>query len=215
MSRTARAAGWIAEAFSTGNPLAELPDEIAPRRRSEGERVALRAIESLGLPPCGLRMSGGIAGPLIEGRILPDGTAVAGLRHPVVTAALLAVLAEPLDPGSDALPAFAALHPALDVADHRFTQPPRSAAQRAADLAGLGFVVVGAPLAPEEELRLGAAPANPAEVLAPVAAAARRLGGLPAGALLVAAGLSAPIAADSHGLLRLDFGVGSVTARFP
>jgi hypothetical protein len=40
------------------------------------------------------------------------------------------------------------------------------------------------------------------------------MGGLPAGALLVAAGLSAPLAADTEGRVALGFGpLGMVTAQ--
>jgi 2-keto-4-pentenoate hydratase len=48
-----------------------------------------------------------------------------------------------------------------------------------------------------------------------VAAAARRLGGLPAGALLVAAGLTPPLAPQPGLALRAGFGaLGRVQVRF-
>ena len=214
MTRAARAAGWIAEAIATGNPLAVLPAEIAPRGRAEGERVAFAALEALGIAPCGVRMAEGIVGPMAEGRLLPDGATAAPLRHPVATAALIGVLAEGLQPEDDARPRFAALHVAIDIADHRFTEAPLALGLRVADLAGLGFVVAGPPvtLLPERVV-IEARDLAPREVLAPVAAAARRLGGLPAGALLVAAGLSAPLL-PREGEVRADFGaLGSLSAR--
>ena len=205
MTRAGRAAAWIAEAIFTGNALAHLPPEIAPRGRAEGERVALLALEVLGIAPCGIRTLGGVAGPMLEGRLLAEGLPVAALRHPAATAALVGVLAEALEPGGEDPPRLSALHPALDIADSRFTAPPGTVPLRAADLAGLGMVVVGA-----------ASPAGIGDTgaLRGAAAAARRLGGLPAGALLVAAGLSAPITPDGEGRLTADLGpFGTVSAR--
>ena len=214
MTRAARAAGWIAEALSTGNPLAALPPEVAPRGRAEGERVALAALDALGIAPCGLRLIGGMAGPMVEGRLLPDGALAAPLRHPVATAALIGVLAEALHAGDTARPRIAALHIAIDIADHRYTEAPQALGARVADLAGLGFVVAGPSMASVPEwLTVDGAAIGPRDVLAPVAAQARRLGGLPAGALLVAAGLSGPLV-PRDGLVTADFGpAGQLTAR--
>jgi len=214
MSRASRAASWIAEAISTGNPLAGLPPDIAPRGRAEGERVAFLTLESLGITPCGLRMAGGIAGPMIEGRLLPNGATTGPLRHPVVTAALIGVLDEDLDVDGEGPPALAALHPALDLADHRFTHPPSGIGQRAADLGGLGFIVAGPPHAPLEAVMVGTTRVAPQDALAPAASAARHLGGLPKGALLIVAGLSAPLTPDAEGCISLGFGeLGTVMAR--
>jgi hypothetical protein len=218
-TRADQAARRIAEALSTGVPLAALPPEIAPHGRAEGERVALLALASLGIAPCGLRMANGITGPMIEGRLLPEGATAAGLHHPVVTAALIGVLAEALDPAAEGPPIFSAIRAALDLADRRFSMPPTTAAQRAADLGGLGLVVAGPPFPPPPdgvmvETRSGVARTDMALAFGPVAAAARRLGGLPAGSLLVAAGLSAPITADGAGRLVARFGaLGAVSAR--
>ncbi|MFH5925016.1 hypothetical protein [Roseomonas xinghualingensis] len=214
MSRAKRAASWIAEAISTGNPLAELPREISPRSRAEGERVAFLTLDSLGLTPCGLRFADGIAGPMIEGRLLPNGATASPLRHPVITAALIAVLDEPLDPDGEKPPALAALHPALDLADHRFTHPPLAVGQRAADLGGLGFIIAGPPHAPMEAVTVGPTHTALQDTLAPAIAAARRLGGLPRGALLIVAGLSTPLTPDTEGRIALDFGaLGMVIAK--
>jgi hypothetical protein len=214
-TRADRTAGWIAEAIATGHTLAALPPELAPRDRAEGERVAFLVLDALGIAPCGLRMAGDVAGPMIEGRLLPEGATAAPLRHPVVTAALVGVLREPLDPDGEEPPALSALHPALDIADRRFTDAPAGVAQRSADLGGLGFVVAGAPGDPTgEPIAIGPASITLHDALAPATAAARRMGGLPAGALLVAAGLSKPLAVDAEGRVALGFGsLGMVTAQ--
>ncbi|CAA9240180.1 MAG: hypothetical protein AVDCRST_MAG04-1570, partial [uncultured Acetobacteraceae bacterium] len=144
-------AGWLAEALETGNPLAPLPAGTEPVGVEEGERVAALVLESLGLVPCGLRLAigpggGALAGPVLEGRLLPDGAAVAlvTVRHAVVAPGVMGVLAEdlPPEPGG-ALPAFSALHPILDVSAWRLREPPSSAGIAAADLSGHGFIVAG------------------------------------------------------------------------
>jgi len=205
------AARWLAEAWETGHPLGALPEDIAPRDIAEGEEIAAALVDAIGLAACGLRLAPGpdgarLAGVVFQGRLVPDGTVLpAGLlRHARISAAVIGVLAEALEEGGTAAPVFAALHPALDVSASRFTVAPASAAVVAADLAGLGHIVVG-PRA--------AVPAGPVEValaegrrrprgeavdvlaaLEAVARDARRLGGLPAGAVLVAAGLSPAVA---------------------
>jgi len=213
-TRAARTAAWIAEAFATGRPLTALPAEVAPRGRAEGERAAFAALEALGIAPCGVRLLDGMAGPMIATRLIPSGALAAPLRHPVVTAALVGVLAEALRAGDEARPRFAALHIALDIADHRFAEPPPALGWRVADLAGLGFVAAGpAMVTPPAAMAAEGAAFLPREVLAPVAAAARRLGGLPPGGLLVAAGLSPPLPVR-EGAVRAAFGEhGAVTAR--
>jgi len=224
-ARLDAAARWLGEAVTTGNPLAPMPADLAPRTAREGEKVAILVLEAIGQTACGVRVAPGpdgevVAGPLIEGRLLRDGTAIASttLRHGTASAALVGVLAADLPRGGDDLPAFSALHPAIDVAASRFRDPPGSAALAAADLGGLGFVVLGSGVAPTAEplaVTLGAAgtrrrhggtTVDPLAVLAPAAAAARRLGGLPAGALLVAAGLGAPVIATAGTALVAAFG---------
>jgi 2-keto-4-pentenoate hydratase len=209
---------WLAEALETGNPLAPLPPEAAPRSLADGMRIAAGVLERTGLVPCGLRLAPGgprgktVPGPVLEGRLIPAGgtLALAALRHPRASAAVVSVLAEDLPRRGDGLPAFAAFHPAIDVAASRFRDPPQSAALLAADLGGLGQVVVGRRVAGAglEEAALGAVPVafgpanrrprrgepvDLASALDQAAAVARRLGGLPAGAVLVVAGLSAEI----------------------
>ncbi|MBW8269884.1 hypothetical protein [Caldovatus aquaticus] len=235
------AAGWIAEALVTGNPLAPLPEDLAPRTTAEGECVALAVLEEAGLVACGVRVAPGpaggppVAGPVIESRLLRDGATIAlsALRHPAVSAAVVGVLGRALPPGEEEQEpsVFSALHPAVDIAASRFRDPPQTPALQAADLGGLGLLVVGRGVAPAAAgpvpVRLGPAgarrrrgeapvPLDLLAALAPAVAAARRLGGLPAGAVLVAAGLAAPaIRPSPEGVLRADFGpLGRVQARF-
>lgn len=226
------AARWIAEALETGNPLAPLPAEIAPADVAAGTDAALEALESLGLVPCGIRMAPGpdgslLAGPMLEARLLPEGAAIGlgALRHPKASAALVAVLAAPLDPGEDTPPALATVHPALDLAAHRFREAPADAAGFAADLAGLGLVVAGRRRSPptgplavalgEAERRPRGRPVDLAPRLAAAARAARALGGLPAGALLVLAGLSDPRVPVPGQRLAARLGpLGSASASF-
>lgn len=200
------AAGLLAEACATGAPLGALPDSLAPRTVGDGQQVAAAVLAILGIEACGIRVSkgpqgGALAGPILEARLLRDRASVGidALRHPTVSAAVVAVLGGELDPGGDSLPPLKLL-PALDIAVSRFTQPPGADALIAADLGGHGFVIVGREMpAPDGpvRVRLGVGRSRPAgsdrdlrEALATAAAVARRLGGLPRGALLVVSGLS-------------------------
>ncbi|HYF08176.1 MAG TPA: hypothetical protein VD970_11190 [Acetobacteraceae bacterium] len=201
------AARWLAEAWESGNPLGPLPEDLAPRSIAEGEEIAAALVEALGQSVIGLRVAPGpggapLAGPVLEGRLLRDGATIAAavLRHARVTAAAVGILAEPLDEMGTGAPVFVAVHPALDIADTRFAIGPESDALVVADLAGLGHVVAG-PRAPVPDSPVPVAlaegrrrPAGDAvDIMAALhhaAREARRLGGLPAGAVLVAAGLS-------------------------
>jgi hypothetical protein len=224
-----QAARWLAEAVETGNPLAALPAEIAPRELAEAEEVAAATLEALGQTPCGLRLlrrpGGAVAGPMTEGRLIPSGkpVAVAALPHAEVTAALVGVLAADLDPDGTEAPALARIHPALDVSSSRFGTAPDDVLSLTADLGRIGLVVAGkgrdlpqAPvrvaLLPKGARRRGAE-IDLAAAFAEAAAAARRWGGLPAGALLVVAGLTAPV--TPSGVLRASFGtLGAAEASF-
>ncbi|PZW46843.1 hypothetical protein C8P66_108122 [Humitalea rosea] len=207
--RATEAARWLAEAWTSGNPLAALPAGMAPRDAAEGEDVAAALLDALGQPPVGLRIApDGLVGPLTAGRLVAAGTPVAlsGLRHARVTAAVAAVLAEPLGAGLPlgAEPArFSALHPALDVAASRFSGPGADPAAVTADLAGLGLVLIGrgravlpgteAVALAEGRQRPRGQPVDLAARLEAAAAEARARGGLPAGAVLLVAGLSAAV----------------------
>jgi hypothetical protein len=237
MEREAAAgtARWLAEALESGNPLAPLPAELTPRTARQGERIAALVLEATGQAACGVRVAPGpsgrsVTGPVLEPRLLHDGAtiALAALRHVGATAAVVGVLGEDLPRRGDDPPVFAALHPAIDVGTSRFRDPPGSVALLAADLGGLGLIVVGRAAAPPPAgpvpVALGPAGARqrrvsvPVDVLAalaPAATAARRLGGLPVGALLVAAGLTASLVPEPGVTLSAGFGLlGRVRAGF-
>jgi len=222
------AARWLAEAVETGNPLGPLPADIAPGDLDQAAEVAAATLDALAIVPCGLRLlrrpdAAPIAGPMLDGRLVPAGreVALAALRHPLVSAAVIGVLAEPLDPDGTTPPVFARLHPALDIAATRFTDVPGDDVALTADLGRLGLVVAGKgkPLAPGPVgIALGPKGSRSRKVetdlvaaFAEAAAEARQWGGLPAGALLVVAGLTPPAAVE--GVLRASFGpLGSVEA---
>jgi 2-keto-4-pentenoate hydratase len=203
----AQAAQFLAEAWTSGDPLAPFPAELAPADTSAGEAIAAELVEALALPVCGLRLAPGpdgltmLAAPLLKPRMLRAGTLIAmsTLRHARISAGLLGVLAEPLEEG---LPVFAAFHPVIDIAASRYATPPADAMHQLADLGGLGLVMVGkrwiGALPEEGEARIGLTGMRPRPLRAPLAALMRqagtataRWGGLPAGAVLVVAGLAA------------------------
>ncbi|NKC31889.1 hypothetical protein [Falsiroseomonas selenitidurans] len=230
VDRPAQAARWLAEALESGNPLAPLPSTMTPRDMAEGEETALAVLEELGLIPCGLRLlfrgetRPPLVGPMLEARLLNPGLPVAldALRHPRATAAVVGVLGAPLLPNSDVAPVLAALHAAIDVSATRFADDPSDDAVVSADLARLGLVVVGrakalapglvrAALGPKGARRPSLS-CNLAARFGEAAQAARRLGGLPQGAVLVLAGLTAEVAAE--GTLAASLGpLGRVEAR--
>lgn len=223
MDRIEAIAGWLAEAAETGNPLAPLPPELLPADIEEGEAVAAAILDRMGLAPVGLRLGPeGVAGPVLAPRLLADGAALtlSVLRHARATPALVAVLGADLNEAGP--PVFAGLHPAIDVAVSRFRDGPSDRSCLAADLAGLGLIVAGRrrpmPVAP---LRLAVdgrhvGLIDPAVALAPAVAAARRLGGLPAGAVLIATELAPATSPAAGRALRVSFGaaLGKTTALF-
>ncbi|SDB17525.1 hypothetical protein [Belnapia rosea] len=211
-----QAAACLAEAFETGNPLAALPDSVVPDNVAEGDDLAALMLDELGLVSCGTRLALAmdgvrLAGPMLEGRLLPSGSSLplAVSRHAQVTAALVAVLAEALPEKGQGLPAFAAVHPAIDVTGSRFLDPPTSLGLLAADLCGLGHVAAGRGgtlPASSVAVTLAAAGRRPRgttvdlqAALALAVEAARQSGGLPAGAVLVVTGLS-PVVRPEAGL---------------
>jgi hypothetical protein len=226
-------AGWFAEALETGNPLAPLPAGAEPAGVAEGERVAALVLEALGLAPCGLRIVPGpegetLAGPVLEGRLLPDGAAVAlaAVRHAAVAPGVMGVLAEDLSPDSGgASPVFSAVHPILDVSAWRLREPPASAGLAAADLSGHGYIVAGRGKrgVAMGSLPVGMAPAGArrrpetrdvAAALLAAAEAARRAGGLPRGAVLAAV-LGRGVAPRAEGEIVAGLGaLGRVRAVF-
>ncbi len=200
------AAKFLGDAWETGHSLAPLPADLAPADLPAGEALAAALVEALGLPVCGVRLAPGpdgltlLSAPLLAPRMLRVGTpiALAALRSPRISAGFLGVLAEPFEAGE---PVFSAFHPVLDIAATRYTSGPPDAAHQVADLGGLGFVLVGkrwiGTLPEDGEARLGLTGARPRPLRAPLAALMRqageealRWGGLPAGAVLVVAGLA-------------------------
>lgn len=207
------AAGFLAEAWMSGDPLAPFPAGLAPQDLAAGEAIAAGLVEALALPVCGLRLAPGpdgltmLSAPLLEPRMLRAGTpvAMASLRHARISAGILGVLAEPLEDGP---PVFSAFHPVIDIAASRYSAPQVDAAHQVADLNGLGLIMVGkrwiGELPEDGEARIGLTGDRPRPLRAPLAAlmrqageAAAKWGPLPAGAVLVVAGLatgSPPIA---------------------
>lgn len=200
-------AAAIVEAFETGNPIAPLAPALSPPDATAAEAVAEAVTDALAMAPCGIRLlrdadGGWRAGPMLAPRLLRDGAAIAtaALRHPRVSAAAVGVLAAGLDPDDDAPPRLSAVHPALDIAASRFRDGAATPAESIADLADLGIVVAGRAAAPPEApvatacapepRRPRGAPVDLAAAFRAAADAARRLGGLPAGGLLVVAGLT-------------------------
>jgi 2-keto-4-pentenoate hydratase len=227
-----QAAKWLAEAFETGNPLGPLPPEVSPRSVVDGQRVAALVLDILGITPCGVRVAPGpggkpVAGPMLEGRLLAASTklTLGALPHARATAAIVAVLEEELPRRGGGLPPIRGLHPAIDIAASRFRDAPSSGAMLSADLGGLGQVVAGKlGRLPEAAVPVTLAPAGkrprglPQDLLDALdlaAEAARRLGGLPPGALLIVAGLSPALQPVAGEDLSAAFGpLGRVNAQF-
>lgn len=172
-----------------------------------------------------------VAGPIVETRLLHAPAALppampAGRR---VTLAVLAQLGSRLPArarpyrAAELLRRIASLHVALDLAESRFAEGPADIPLHLADLAGLGLVVFGAPARAGWRTALGSPRAAAAAgasgeawrgtvdavgALVGAAEAARRAGGLPEGALLLAAGLSPPL---PDGALKVRIGgIGTV-----
>jgi 2-keto-4-pentenoate hydratase len=167
-----------------------------------------------------------IAGPMLETRFLDDGARLSLeiMRHGRASAALLGVLGAALNPEATTPPDITALHPALDISASRFTEGPTDRFTEIADLAGLGMLVLGkrrhVPQAPlrvallEGDGRPKGTLLDLHAAFATAAAEARRLGGLPAGAVLVVAGLGAPVLSlkpAAHITARFS-GLGKVSA---
>lgn len=197
------AARCLAEAVQTGQLLQPLAPTAMPRSMLDGQRIAARVLDLLDQPTCGVRLAlptngRHVPGPVLESRLLRDGSTVhlGQLPHARATAAVVGILAEDLPRRGDEVPSLAVLHPAIDVASWRLRDPPSTGALAAADLAGLGMIVIGRAkrMAPMR-VRVSLSPAGTwrrgeevdlEEAMLAVALAARRAGGLPGGAFLVA-----------------------------
>lgn len=217
------AAGYLAEAVTSGCTLAPFPEDMRPRTPAEARRVAALLRESLGFPVVGLRLvpppnglSGPpVAGPVFAARLLHGPVALPPLHRPVATAAVVAQLARPLPARERAwtlrevAARIASLHAAIDIGASRYSAGPSDLPAFMADLAGLGVVVLARP-AREGWREAVASPVSARAVAADgsfawlgtidagaalraAAEAARGVGPLPAGAILIAAGLSPPL----------------------
>jgi 2-keto-4-pentenoate hydratase len=215
-----QAALLVAEAVGDADAPLVLPEACRPTTVAAGRRIAALALEQLGLVSVGLRLAPGfdgagmIAGPLIEGRLLRSPAAVPppGPGRRRCTLAVAAQLSAALSPRArpwrarEVAARIASLHVAIDLAETRFAEGPPDLPQHVADLAGLGLVVFGPPARAgwqEAILKPLAASVGPdawrgaVDVGAALVAAAEEAcaaGGLPAGALLVVAGLSPAVA---------------------
>lgn len=214
------AAGLVLEAVQEGGTLPPFPAPWAPTTVAQGRRIAAVVIDELGVPVVGLRLApvpglGDKAlGPVLAPRLLPGPVAVPRGERRTITLALVAQLGQPL-PARErpcsrrfVLGRLASLHVALDLGETRFTKGPADLPSHLADLAGLGLVVFGRPARAgwREAIRepLAALVAGEGgtvwrgeieaeQALIAAADQARLAGGLPAGAVLVVAGLSPPL----------------------
>lgn len=225
------AAKCLAQAVQTGEAASALPPFATPRSVLDGQRIAARVLDMLDLSACGLRLANPpqgrpVPGPVLEGRMLPDGStlSLATLHHPRATAAIVGLLAEDLARRGDEMPVFSALHPAIDIGCWRLQDPPSTSAMAAADLAGLGYIVLGRPRrAAPMRLRVSLSPAGTwrrgeevdfEEAMMSAALAARRAGGLAQGSVLVAP-LGESRTPEPGQELHAAFGrLGRVSARF-
>lgn len=211
-------AAALIEAWESGNAVAPAP----VTDMAAAEDIAAMLLEGLGALPCGLRMTeSGLVGPMLESRFMTTGVVVseAMLLHARLAPALVGVLAEELAEGP---PVFVRLHPALDVSGSRWRDGPSTDADATADLANLGHVVLGkgklaavpaacALLAGEARSR--ARPAAAEALLLRAAHAAREMGGLPAGAVLVAVMDDRAVAATPGAWAASWIGLGRAAAR--
>ncbi|WP_439578722.1 hypothetical protein [Elioraea sp.] len=223
-----QAASLVAEAVADADAPLVLPETCRPTTMAAGRRIAALALDHLGLVSVGLRLAPGvdgaglIAGPVIEGRLLRSPRVVPppGPGRRRCTLAVVGQLAEPLPArerpwrGQEVLARLASLHPAIDLGATRFAEGPPDLPQHVADLAGLGLVLFGPPARSgwrQAVLKPLAASVEPegwrgtvdvGAALVGAAEEARAAGGLPAGAVLVVAGLS-PALADAPAVARI------------
>ena len=215
-------ASALAEAWETGTPVAPLSAEYALNRLEAAEDVAGEVLEKLGLVPCGVRITqAGLAGAMLPGRIV-QGTPLplVALPHAAAAPAILVVLAEAISEAGEGLPALARLHPAVDISSSRFREGPANAFEAAADLAGLGHVVIGkgrAVVLPtscameRNGTKARATPAPFAALFETAVQVAREAGGLPAGAVLVLALRPEPVTGPGEIAVRIP-GLGRAVA---
>ncbi|MFQ3622136.1 MAG: hypothetical protein SNJ73_01185 [Acetobacteraceae bacterium] len=221
-SAAREAAGLVLEAVQQGGTLPPFPPSCAPKTVAQGRRVAALVAEGIAVPIVGLRLApaAGLgleaAGPVLEPRLLRSPAVVptlAGARR-AVTVAVLAQLAKPLPARDraygprDLVRRIASLHAAIDLAETRFTLGPPDLPAHLADLSGLGLILFGRPAragwqdrvrhplvveATAGGERIWRGEVDLSAALGRGAEACRSAGGLPAGAVMVVAGLSPPL----------------------
>lgn len=236
-SAARQAAELILEAVQQGGTLPPFPASAAPATPTQGRRVAALVAAGLAVPIVGLRLAPApglgveAVGPLLQTRLLREPAAVPPLEgsRRSVTAAVLVQLAKPLPARErayglrDLVRRIGSLHAGLDLAETRFTRGPADLPSHLADLSGLGLILFGRPARAGWQERIvrpvtveASEGGNPlwrgdVDLTAALVRAAnhsRLAGGLPAGAVLVVAGLSPPL---RDGPLELRFrGLGAV-----
>jgi hypothetical protein len=236
------AAEYLAEAVTSGRTLAPFPPGLAPTTPAEARRVAVLLHGMLGLPTVGVRLvslppglgSTPVAGPVFAPRLLHAPAATPPLNRPSPTAALVAQLGRPLParerPWSvrEVAARVGTLHVAIDLGASRFTAGAPDLPCFMADLAGHGAVVLGraarsgwreAILTPRAARATAAdgtvawrGSVDAAAALRQAAEAARSIGALPEGAVLVAAGLSPVLPEGPLTLAIAGLGKAELTA---
>jgi hypothetical protein len=232
------AADYLAEAITSGQTLAPFPPELSPGTPAQARRVAVLLHGMLGMPTVGVRLVpppeelGG--SPVFAARLLHAPAATPPLHLPRPTAALVAQLARPLParakPWSvrEVAARIASLHAAIDIGASRYTKGPADLPCFMADLAGHGVIVLGRParagwqqaLASPRAARATAADGtiawrgtiDAAAALREAAEAARAIGDLPEGAVLVAAALSPVLPQGGLTLTIAGLGKAELTA---
>jgi hypothetical protein len=216
------AARALLEALREGEPISALPEGAVPQTATQGWRVARAVLAELDLPVVGFRaLADGLAGPLLAPRLVAAGVQVplAALPGLQASAACLVPLARALPPLSEPyslrriLAALGPARAAIDLAAWRTSTRPTTAALRIADLCGLGMLVVADPPRGAASVDLGAlrvswnddraVVVDVTPQLVAAAEAARLAGGLPAGAALVATGLTPTHAPPSGTVLSV------------
>ncbi|MCU0984124.1 MAG: hypothetical protein MUC89_04170 [Acetobacteraceae bacterium] len=235
------AASYLSEAVTSGNTLAHFPPELAPTTEAQARRVAAALREQLGLANVGLRLASPpegivgpkVAGPLFAARLIHAPVASPPLHLPLPTAALVAQLGKPLPARArswtvrEVASRLSSLHVAIDISASRYTAGPANLPCFMADLGGLGAVILGRPAragwqeaitspraakaAGEDGAVAWRGTIDAAAALVEAAEAARAVGDLPAGAVLVAASLSPPLPRGALTLSVTGLGKVSVT----
>jgi hypothetical protein len=234
------AASFLADAVTSGNTLAAFPPELAPGTEAQARRLAAALRQELGLANVGLRLVAppeGMAGPKVAGpifatRLLHAPVSPPPLHLPVATAALVAQLAKPLTARArpwtsrEVVARLASLHVAIDIGASRYTAGPADFPCFMADLAGLGAVILGRParsgwqeaitsprsakVEAEDGTVAWRGTIDAASALVEAAEAARAVGELPAGAVLVAASLSPALPSGALTLSVTSLGKASI-----